>query len=330
MKDLSTKFLGIPIKTPIIAASCVLTSDYKMCADMEELGIGAIIVKSLFEEQITNEVKFIAENSVQYPEMEDYLHTYMKSFSIKTYMDKLEKIKFSTDIPIIASINCYSPGEWYDYAKQISELDIQGLEINLFDIPLTLNMSGEQVQQDYFTIVKKIVNEVNLPISVKMSSHFNNIPLFVSKLAGCGVKSVSLFNKFYTPDIDVDKLKITSPEPFSHKDDYLPVLRWIAIVSSLVKNIEISATTGIFSPETAVKQILAGANTVQLCSTLFKDGLKIIPSYMKYLETFMDKHGFDSINQFKGKLNYSNVKNPIQFERVQFMKTFNPAFPGWE
>lgn len=322
MKDISVNYLGLSLKSPFIAASSALTIDVASVKEMEAAGVGAVIVKSLFEEQINNEAGFVSDVSMEYPEMDDYIHSYIKDNSIREYTNKLKEIKDAVNIPVIASINCYSLGNWISFAKEIEATGVDGLEINIYDMPFTLKRSSEEIEKEYFEVIDGVVKAISIPVSVKIGDHFSNIPLFVSKLEAYGAKAVTMFNKFYTPDIDIEKREIVPSAPFSNEQDYLKGLRWTAIVSSLVRNINISASTGIHTPENAIKQILSGASTVQLCSVLYKRGIDVVKEFNDSLSSYLEKNGFDSVDQIRGILNYSNVKNPAKFERVQFMKTF--------
>ncbi len=322
MSDLSVKYLGLSLKSPIIAASCGMTSNFENVSKMENSGVGAIVVKSLFEEQISNEVNFVSSLGDSYPEMNDYLNGYIRQNSIKNYLDSLRKIRFAVSVPVIASINCYNIGEWISYAKEIENVGVDALEINLFDLPTTTNNTGADLEKSYIEVVRQVINSVKIPVAVKISSHFTNIPSFADSLVAQGAKGIVIFNRFFTPDIDLDTLKIVPAPILSQPTDYLANLRWTAILSSSVKGADISCTTGIHTPESAVKHLLAGASTVQLCSVIYKEGFGVISKFNDFLKLFMDKNRFDSIDSFIGKLNYSNIEDPLIFERAQFLKSF--------
>ncbi len=320
--DISVNYMGLQLRSPIIAASSALTSNVKIVQTMERAGVGAIVVKSLFEEQINNEAEFIIESSHDYPEMEDYIHNYLKGNSINEYIKNLRDLKSAVSVPIIASVNCFSFGNWISFAKEIENSGVDAIEINIFDMPFTINRSSEEIEKEYLTVVEGIKKSLKIPISVKIGDHFTNIPSFVHRLKGYGASAVTMFNKFYTPDIDVQHRKLASPVPFSNDSDYLSGIRWTAIVSSLVKNIDISASTGIHTPEVSVKQILSGAKTIQLCSVLYQNGIEVISDFNKYISSYLEKGNFQSVEQMRGLLNYSNVKDPAKYERVQFLKSF--------
>lgn len=322
MADLSTNYLGLKLKSPIIVSSCSLTSDPEKAIQMERDGAGAIVVKSLFEEQIRNEVEFLSRAGESYPEMDDYLHAYVRGNSITTYTDTIRSLKQVLSIPVIASINCYSQGEWVFYAKEIEKAGADALEINLYEMPVKRMTVAEEVERGYCSVVQSISKEISIPIAVKIGRHFTSLVSFVERLVSCGAKGVVIFNRFFTPDIDLDRLTLTPSHPLSSPEDYLETLRWCAILSSQIKNIDISASTGIHTSDTVIKQILAGAESVQVCSVIYKRGISVIRELNSALERFMKEHNFLSTDQMRGKLNYSSISDPAMYERVQFMKNF--------
>lgn len=322
MTDISLKYLGLDLKSPIIVSSCGLTANPDNVAEMEENGIGAIVVKSLFEEQIINEIEFLSEAGSDYPEMENYLHTYVRQNSISNYADNLSTIKKRISVPVIASINCYSQGEWISYAKNIENAGADAIELNLYELSTDRFAVSEDIEKQYCDIVHKIVSNVKIPVSVKISRHFTSIVSFVNRLYGCGAKGIVIFNRFFTPDINLKKLSLVPANPLSSPEEYIPILRWTAILSAAVKMMDISVTTGVHTPETAIKQILAGADTVQICSIAYKKGIKVISKFNRELKKFMEDNNFENLKQMCGRLDYSNIPDAAMYERVQFLKTF--------
>ena len=209
-------------------------------------------MKSLFEEQIRGEVEFMASAGHSYPEMDDYLHAYIRSNSIAQYTEKVRALKQAVSIPVIASINCYSPGEWVEYARQIEAAGA--------DAP---------IEDGYVSVVRSIASELRIPVAVKIGPHFSSIVNFVDRIASAGAKGVVIFNRFFTPDIDIEKFCLVPATPLSHEGEYAEILRWTAILASAVKNVDIATTTGVHSAESALKMILAGADTVQVCSVIY-------------------------------------------------------------
>lgn len=322
MSDVSVSYMGLELKSPIIAASSGLTAQLERVAEFENAGVGAIVVKSLFEEQITNEAEFLEQQSHAYPESADYLHHYLRQNSIEKYLKLVVDVKQTVSVPVIASINCYSGGEWISFAKEIENAGADGLELNIYSLPLNIHKSSNDIESDYLDVVKRVSSSIKIPVSVKIASTFTNLPGFVNGLKAHGAKGVVMFNRFYSPDVDIQRVRVFPADAFSKPEESLRELRWMGIVSALVPGIDLSASTGVHNGTLALKQILAGASTVQMCTSLYKKGADSISNAVADINLFMDTHGFTSVSEFKGKLNYANIKNPGKFERVQFMKTF--------
>lgn len=322
MTNISVNYMGLTLNSPVIAASSGLTTQLDKIESFEKAGVGAIVVKSLFEEQIVDEADFLNSRSSDYPESADYLHHYMRQYSIEKYLNLLREIKAKVTVPVIASINCYSKGEWVSYAREIEKTGVNAIELNIYSLPLNIHKSSSDVEKDYLDVIGTVTKMLKIPVAVKIAGYVTNLPGFVNNLKAYGAKGVVMFNRFYTPDIDISKLKIVAAEAFSTETESLRELRWMGIVSALVQGIDLSSSTGIHSGETAIKQILAGATTVQMCTALYKRGAEAISDVNQDIHIFMDKHGFKNIKDFKGMLNYSNIEDPRKFERVQFMKNF--------
>ncbi len=324
MANLSTTYMGLKIKSPVIIGSSGITNSISNIEKCAKMGAGAIILKSLFEEQILHEAHHTVQqdtSSNYYPEAEDYIRNYTKQNSIQLYLDLIKEAKAKVDIPIIASINCSSASEWTSFAKSIEAAGADGLELNIFVMPSDTNRSGAENEQIYFDIVNKVKEETKLPISVKLSYHFSSLASTLEKLSWTGVKSLTLFNRFFSPDIDVDKFEVKSSFVYSKAEDLGISLRWIALMSDRVR-CELSASTGVHNGDAVIKQLLAGAQTVQLASVLYKDGLDSLGQMLQRLESWMDEKGFQDIASFQGKMSISKASNPGAYERVQFMKHF--------
>ncbi len=321
MATTDVKYLGLDLKSPVIVSSCSLTADVDKVKEMESCGAGAVVMKSLFEEQIRGEVEFMASAGHSYPEMDDYLHAYIRSNSIAQYAEKVRAIKKAVSIPVIASINCYSAGEWVEYARQIEAAGADALEINLYDLALDPRTSPASIEDGYVNVVRSIVSELRIPVAVKIGPHYTSIVNFVDRIATAGAKGVVIFNRFFTPDIDLDKFTLVPASPLSHEGEYAETLRWAAILSSAVK-IDISTTTGIHSADSALKMILAGADTVQVCSVIYRHGPSVIREFNTRIAAFLEKNNVEDLSQIRGRLSYSTIPDPAMYERVQFMKTF--------
>ena len=326
MATTDVKYLGLDLKSPVVVSSCSLTADVDKVKEMESCGAGAVVMKSLFEEQIRGEVEFMASAGHSWPEMDDYLHAYIRSNSIAQYTEKVRALKQAVSIPVIASINCYSPGEWVEYARQIETAGADALEINLYDLALDPRTSPASIEDGYVSVVRSIVSELKIPVAVKIgphfTPHFTSIVNFVDRIASAGAKGVVIFNRFFTPDIDLEKFCLVPAAPLSHEGEYAEILRWTAILASAVKNVDIATTTGVHSAESALKMILAGADTVQVCSVIYKHGPAVIKEFNEKIAAFLEKNNVESLSQIRGRLSYSTIPDPAMYERVQFMKTF--------
>lgn len=324
MANLATTYMGLNIKSPLVIGSSGLTNSVENIEKFAKLGAGAIVLKSLFEEQIMHEADFVLKqdtSSNYYPEAEDYILNYTKQNSVQNYLDLIKGAKEKVDIPIIASINCTSPSEWTSFAKSIEAAGADGLELNIFVMPSDINRSSEENEQVYFDIVTKVKQETSLPISVKLSYHFSSLAGTLEKLSWTGIKSLTLFNRFFSPDIDVDKMEVKPSFVFSKAEDLGISLRWVALLSSRLR-CELSASTGVHDGEAVIKQLLAGAQTVQIASVLYKEGIESVSGILNEMNKWMDEKGFADIAAFRGKMSIDKTANPGAYERVQFMKHF--------
>lgn len=322
MENLLTDYMGLRLKSPFIAGSCGFTSKINNLMALEKAGVGAVVLKSLFEEQISDQADFLNEQSAFYPENLDYLHYYLTEYSLENYLKLIRSAKNYLSIPVIASINCYHTGSWLSFAKEIEGAGADGLEINIYSLPLIKTKSAEALEEEYLSVITALTKTLKIPVAVKIGNGFTALPNFVNALKICGAGGVVLFNKYYRPDIDLKTLKVTGANPFSREGDYADVLRWVAILSAMPGTPQISASTGILSADDAAKMILSGATTVQICSALYKNGAGYVEELTSGLSAFMREKGFKSLDAFRGMLNYSNIHSPEKYERVQFLKTF--------
>ncbi len=323
MPNLESTYLGLKLKSPVIVGSSGLTTNVEKILDYAKYGAGAIVLKSLFEEQINVQANQIIENGMDYPEAGDYIKTYVKENSIDQYLKHIEKVKQASTIPVIASINCISGHDWARFAKQIEKAGADALELNVYLLPLDKNTPALEYEQQYFNVVESVLKEIKIPVAVKMSNQFTN-PLFViNRLASMGVKGFVLFNRFYQPDFDIDKFEIVSSEIFSHPSDIRNTLRWVGIASDKIKNADFSASTGIHDGKAVIKMLLAGASSVQICSALYKNGPAYLERITNDVINWMKQNNYKSIDQFRGKLNIRNIQDPALYERSQFMKYYS-------
>ncbi len=326
MANLETTYLGLKLKNPLVAARSGLTSSVEKIKEMEAAGIGAVVLKSIFEEQINNEVSNMLGKDTQntgYPEAEDYIKGYLRNNTVTKHLELLSEVKKAVSVPVIASINCVTSEEWTTFAKDFEEAGADALELNIFYVPNDKNEKPGMVEQLYLDVLGKIKKQVEIPVSVKFGIHHSNIVGMVDKLKSNGADGVVMFNRFYEPDINLDKLELTASEVFSSPNDLRRSLRWIGMVSSSIPKIEIAASTGIHDGSAVIKQLLAGAQVVQLCSTLYINGVAVVPSMLEEILEFMKKWNFKKIEDFRGRLSYKNIPDPLLYERAQFMKYFS-------
>lgn len=321
MSQLETTYLGLKLRNPVIVGSSGLTSSIDKIKKIEEKGAGAIVLKSIFEEQIKFEAGKMANGSDS-PEAWDYVNYYVKNNTVQQYLDLIKKAKQEVKIPVIASINCVSSKEWTGFAKSIEEAGADAIEINVFVLPNDRNATAEKYENIYFELAEKLKSTLKIPFAFKLGSHFSNLVGFIQKL---NVPGVVLFNRFYAPDIDIDNMELIAAEIFSSPADIRNSLRWVGIISSKISDLDIAASTGVHDGKAVIKQILAGANAVQVCSTLYKNGIDHLESIIKEIEEWMDKHGYNNIDEFRGKMSYAKIDDPLVYERSQFMKYFSSA-----
>lgn len=257
-----------------------------------------------------------------YPEADDYIRHYTRENDVNKYLTLIKEAKEKVKIPIIASINCISGAEWLSFAKSIEDAGADGLELNVFVLPSDPEKSGGQNEAVYFDIVNKVLKTVNIPVALKISYYFSSLAQMVTKLSWTGIKGLVLFNRFFSPDIDIENFEVKTSNVFSTPSDLALSLRWIAMMSSHVK-CDLAASTGVHSGKALIKQLLAGANAVQVASVLYKKGFKEIESMIEELGSWMERKNFTNIDQFRGKMSIDQAKNPAAYERVQFMKHFS-------
>jgi dihydroorotate dehydrogenase (fumarate) len=322
MKNISVEYLGLQLKNPLIVSSSGLTDSASKVQRLAEYGAGAVVLKSLFEEQIRFESGLYDKNK-NVSDSSEYLHSYARNNSVQQYIDLIKESHNRTDIPIIASINCISAGEWLNFAREIEQAGANALELNVFFLPLDKDFKSNEYERIYLDLATKVRTTINIPISIKLSSQFTNILNLVDELAYRNINGVSLFNRFYQPDIDINKLSLSAGEVFSTARDFGQTLRWVSLVSGKIENIDIAASGGIHDNDTVIKMLLAGAKVVEVCSALYKYGPSHLRKLLTFLPTWMEDHNFNSISEFNGLLNYKNVSEPIVFERSQFIKYFS-------
>lgn len=344
MPDLSCKYLGLELKTPIVVGSSGLTSSIDNLKTIARMGAGAVVLKSIFEEQIKYEAdKFlksdnpgmtswnetfqgiVSKTEFYYEEAFDYLTSYAKEHTLNQYLVLISEAKKVIDIPVIASINCSTQYDWQYFAKRIQEAGADALELNVYLLPSDFERNGIDNENVYFDIIKEVKKYVTIPVSLKTGYYFSSVAQTLLRLSETGISGMTLFNRPYNPDIDIDTLHVSASNMFSSETEYSHSLRWVALLAGRVK-CDIAASTGIHNHETVIKQLLAGADAVQLVSVFYKEHphhFDALPHIIKGLEEWMTQHKFNNISGFKGMLSRKNVHNPASYERVQFLRLFS-------
>ncbi len=328
MERLATTYLGMELKNPIIVGSSPLTSSLDKLKKCEDAGAGAVVVKSIFEEQIDHDAARMisqTEGFVVHTDGRDFLEEVSRDYYIDAYLSLVDKATEALDIPVIASVNCRTRGSWLDYVQRFAEVGADALELNYYTLPSDFNRSAQEIEDEYLAVVQEARNRFKLPLSVKMGSQFTALANVIKKFDTMGIDGLVLFNRFYQPDIDIEKLVTKSSIVMSGPNDYAQSLQWTALVSAYL-NCDICASTGIHSGESLIKLLLSGAKAVQVCSAVMKGGHKVIGDMLQTLTSWMDRHNADSFVDFRGKLAHKRMDDPSQWERAQYMKSLNVEF----
>jgi dihydroorotate dehydrogenase (fumarate) len=323
MADLTTRYMGLELTNPLVVASCSLTKSVDGVAKCADAGAGAVVLKSLFEEQIQAETAQMDEHLWLYGHTEafEYVSKMAMPLGPRDYLKLIQGAKDKVSIPVIASLNCISPKWWADYAGQIAAAGADALELNISVMPSDPNRTSGEIEKIYMDIVASLKDAINIPVAVKLGPHFTSISRMAVSLAKQGVSALVLFNRFYQIDIDVDKVEITPGVRLSAPEEISLPLRWIALLSGRVK-CDLAATTGVHDSAGFVKQLLAGATVVQVCSSLYTDGMEQVGKILSGTEAWMGEHGFGSVGDFRGKLSQAESEHPELYERLQYIKTF--------
>lgn len=324
MADLSTTYLGLKLRNPLIVGSCGLTSTVSDIVALEKAGAGAVVLKSIFEEEILMEMEHevsAAETDGYDAKAFDYYDYKIKDKNLSAYVKLIEETKAAVSIPVIASINCVSAHEWPYFAKKIEQAGADALELNIFALPTNFKKTSAENEQLYFEVANKIKEHVSIPVSLKISPYSANLGPFIQKLSETGIAGMVLFNRFWSPDFDIDNFTLTASHVLSRGDELALSLRWIAIMSERV-SCDLSASTGVHDAPSAIKQILAGAQSVQIVSALYKQGKGYLQTILNDMKAWMEKHEFESIDAFRGKMSQAKSEDPAMYERVQFMRFF--------
>jgi dihydroorotate dehydrogenase (fumarate) len=319
--DLSTKYLGLSLNNPVVVASCGLTKSVDQIKKCEDAGAGAVVMKSLFEEQI-REMSFGLDESVaMHTEALDYIRAELDmQLGPREYIETIKKAKKEVSIPVIASVNCYTSKWWTSYAQQIEAAGADALELNIYVMPFNAELSGYNLENTYVEILQAVKEQVEIPVSLKLSPYFTSFANLAEKLDNQGADGLVLFNRFVQPEIDTDKITSSVKPSFNDPIGFSNALRWIALLSGQLK-LDIAASGNIRSAKDMIKQILGGATVVQIASVLYKEGLGKIKEMLNSLENWMKEKHFNSISDFRGKLNQENDPKSEAYIRAQYIKS---------
>lgn len=317
---LQSTYMGLELKNPIVLSSSNLTSSIDGVEKAAQAGAGAVVLKSLFEEQIAHETGQAGEDVDMgaHPEAAEYITEMGKQLGPRGYLDLVAGAKAAVDIPVIASVNCTSPRWWVTYGRQLEEAGADALELNIALMPTSAQPSVE-IEEYYTEIVREVKSETKLPVSVKIGPYFTSMTGMARALEDAGADALVLFNRFYQLDIDVGHRALTSGYQFSAPEEIHMALRWTSILAGRLE-LDLAASTGVYTGQDVIKMLLAGSSAVQVCSTVYKNGHERIGQLITELEKWMDKQGLSDIASFAGSLSQANSKEPQRYERLQYIK----------
>jgi dihydroorotate dehydrogenase (fumarate) len=330
--DLSTVYLGLRLRTPLVPSASPLSEDVGNIRKMEDAGAAAVVLHSLFEEQLRRErlelhhhltqgTESFAESLTYFPEVEEY------HLGPEAYLEHIRKAKQAVGIPIIASLNGTSVGGWTNYAWQIEQAGADALELNIYSIPTDMEQTAADVEQTYLDILHAVLSVVTIPVAVKLGPFFSNFAAMARRLDDGGADGLVLFNRFYQPDIDLEDLEIRPNLLLSTPHALRLPMRWIALLYGRVEA-DLAATSGIHQAQDVLKMLLVGASVTQLCSVLLRKGIEHIRQIEHDLVRWLEEHEYQSVRQLRGSMSQKNCADPSAFERAQYMKTLHSYRPN--
>lgn len=323
MVDITTKYLGLTLESPLVASSSPLCKDLAHVRQLNESGVGAIVLHSLFEEQIDAEATALdrmlssgieqAEATTYFPDMTSY------NVGPDGYLEHIRKVKAATSVPVIGSLNGVSLGGWLRYAKLIEEAGADGLELNLYDIPSDPELPGSVVEQRYVDIVSEVKGQVKIPLAVKIGPYFSSLPDMARKFDEAGANALVIFNRFYQPDFDLTSLDVVPHLELSTRNELLLRLHWAAILFGNI-NADIAITGGVHTAEDIVKSMMAGARVAMTTSALLMNGIGYAKRVLYDLQSWLVEHEYESVTQMQGAMSSRRVADPSAFERANYMR----------
>ena len=327
MSDISTRYLGMALKSPLVASASPVCESVPNIRELEDAGVGAVVLPSLFEEQLELESNALDDDlwrgAESYPESQSLLPN-LQNYNLGPdgYLDLIESAKAAVDIPVIASLNGVSPGGWAEYARLMEEAGADAIELNVYSIPTEPTVSAVELEKGYVDLVRQIKRTVRVPVAVKLSPFFSAPANFAMRLDDAGVNGLVLFNRFYQPDFDVESLEVVPRLTLSHPDELLLRLHWTAILSDHVEA-DLAITGGVHSAIDVVKCIMAGASVTMMASVLLQKGIHHSFSVLNDLHRWLDEHEYDSVRQMCGSMSRHSVPDPTAFERGNYMRVLS-------
>jgi len=322
--DLSTRYMGLKLKNPIVPSASPLGRDIPTIKLMEEVGAAAVVLESLFEEQIIHEKNeldhFLTRGTESFAEALSYFPDKdVYNFGPEEYLEHIRKAKAAVSIPIIASLNGVSTGGWIDYARKIQQAGADALELNTYYLATDPDKEGKVIEDNYIAVLKAVKGAVTIPVAMKLSPYFTSMSAMARRIDQAGADALVLFNRFYQPDIDLESLEVVPNLVLSSSESMRLPLRWVAILHGKVKA-NLAATTGIHTAEDVLKMIMVGADVTMVCAALFQKGIKHIAKVLADMKKWMEEHEYESISQMKGSMSHKSVAEPAAFERANYMK----------
>ncbi len=325
--DLKTKYMGLELKNPLVLSASPYSENIDNLCRLEEAGVSAVVMHSLFEEQIRQEAREMEDRLEQgtesFPEALSYFPE-PADFKLgpQDYIEQIKKAKKSLSIPVIASINGCTEGGWVDYAKLMQDAGADGIELNVYFLATDTEKSSDEIENTYEIILQGVKNSVSIPVAVKMHPYLTSVAYMAKCLDEAGADGLVLFNRFYQPDIDLELMEVTPNVQWSTPSEMRLPLRWISVLSGKLKT-SLAASTGIHEATDAVKMILAGADVTMVCSTLLKNGVLQARKILADMQEWMEAHNYESIAQMKGTMSHQSCANPQALERANYMKVLN-------
>jgi dihydroorotate dehydrogenase (fumarate) len=321
--DLRTRYLGLELKNPVVPSASPLSRSLDTARALEDAGASALVMYSLFEEELNEQLKqsaFLQQQEVGYSEAETFLPLHSEPGSgLDAYLEQLRRLKESLSIPVIASLNGISLDGWVENGRLLAEAGADALELNTYYVAADPAVSADEMEQRYLSLLSELRGVVSLPITVKLSPYFSSLGNFVSKLEAAGANGVSLFNRFYQPDIDIDSLRVAPTLHLSHSGDGLLAMRWLGLLRDRV-GLSMAATGGIHTAEDALKMLLAGADVTHLCSTLLLHGPKQLRTVLSGIAAWLEESPYDSLEEIKGVLAQQHTRAPGAYERASYVR----------